>query len=228
MQNRGFLHFLFLILWFIWEEGCLISGRRSRKAWSLMRQPLQTVDKPHPSVCPGHAQSRRDSLMRCAQWADVKKSWFLKKLHRQRLNPCRNSSNRSPGWLFLVNLEKMSVKSSISLTFFLFFSVFYIFEGLPTPRNYILWKFDDKISKINKFYQRRKICCFSRPATYHALQRTKRKSKIKTRTVIQSMRGLSTVWARPPHNDNLSLMRQTLFFAKNNFWKIIFFFDIIK
>ena len=100
MQNRGFLHFLFLILWFIWEEGCLISGRRSRKAWSLMRQPLQTAGKPHPSVCLGHAQSRRDSLMRCAQWADVKKSWFLKKLHRQCPNPCRNSSKSSPGWLF--------------------------------------------------------------------------------------------------------------------------------
>ena len=157
MQYRGFLHFLFLILWFAWEEGCLISGRRSRKAWSLMRQPLQTADKPHPSVCPGHAQSRRDSLMRWAQWADVKKSWFLKKLHRQRPNPCRNSSNHSPGWLFLVNLEKMSVKSSISLTFFLVFSIFYIFEVLSTPRNSILWKFADKISKINKFYQRRMI-----------------------------------------------------------------------
>ena len=80
MQYRGFLHFLFLILWFIWEEGCLISGRRSRKAWSLMRQPLQTVDKPHPSVCPGHAQSRRDSLMRWAQWADVKKIVIFKKI----------------------------------------------------------------------------------------------------------------------------------------------------
>ena len=162
MQNRGLLHFLFLILWFIWEEGCLISGRRSRKVWSLMRQPLQTAGKPHPSVCPGHAQSRRESLMRWAQWADVKKSWFLKKLHRQRPNPCRNSSNRSPGWLFLVNLEKMSVKSSILLTFFLIFSIFYIFEVLSTPQNSILWKFDDKISKINKLYQRRKICCFSR------------------------------------------------------------------
>ena len=31
------------------------------------------------------------------------------------------------------------------------------------------------------------------------LQRTKRKSKRKPRTFIQSMRGLSTVWARPPH-----------------------------
>ena len=200
MQYRGFLHFLFLILWFIWEEGCLISGRRSRKAWSLMRQPLQTADKPHQSVCPGHAQSRRDSLMRCAQWADVKKSWFFKKLHRQRSNPCRNSSKSSPGWLFLVNLEKMSVKSSILLTFFLIFSVFYIFEGLPAPRNSILWKFDDKISKINKFCQRRKTSFFSRlqhitPATYHALQRTKRKSKRKPRTFIQSIRGLPTVWA---------------------------------
>ena len=162
MQNRGFLHFLFLILWFIWEEGCLISGRRSRKAWSLMRQPLQTADKPHQSVCPGHAQSRRDSLMRCAQWADVKKSWFFKKLHRQRSNPCRNSSKSSPGWLFLVNLEKMSVKSSILLTFFLIFSIFYIFEGLPAPQNSILWKFADKISKINKFCQRRKTSFFSR------------------------------------------------------------------
>ena len=204
MQYRGFLHFLFLILWFIWEEGCLISGRRSRKAWSLMRQPLQTADKPHQSVCPGHAQSRRDSLMRCAQWADVKKSWFLKKLHRQRSNPCRNSSKSSPGWLFLVNLEKMSVKSSILLTFFLVFSVFYIFEGLSTPLNSILWKSDDKISKINKLYQRRKICCFSRlkritPFNISRLQRTKRKSKRKPRTFIQSMRGLSTVWARPPH-----------------------------
>ena len=171
MQNRGFLHFLFLILWFIWEEGCLISGRRSRKAWSLMRQPLQIADKPHPSVCLGHAQSRRDSLMRWAQWADVKKSWFLKKLHRQRSNPCRNSSKSSLGWLFLVNLEKMSVKSSVFLTFFLVFSIFYIFEVLSTPQNSILWKFADKISKINKFYQRRKICFFSRlqhitPATY--------------------------------------------------------------
>ena len=127
----------------------------------------KAAGKPHPLVCLGHAQSRRDSLMRWAQWATVKKSWFFKKLHRQRPNPCRNSSNHSPGWLFLVNLEKMSVKSSILLTFFLVFSVFYIFEGLSTPQNSILWKFADKISKINKFYQRRKI--------------------------IQSVRGLSTV-----------------------------------
>ena len=122
----------FLILWFIWEEGCLISGRRSRKAWSLMRQPLQTADKPHQSVCPGHAQSRRDSLMRWAQWADVKKSWFLKKLHLRCPNPCRILLKSSLDWLFLVNLEKMSVKSSILLTFFLIFSKFYIFKGFST------------------------------------------------------------------------------------------------
>ena len=42
------------------------------------------------------------------------------------------------------------------------------------------------------------------PATYHALQRTKRKSKRKPRTFIQSIRGLSTVkgaasnWSRLP------------------------------
>ena len=179
MQNRGFLHFLFLILWFIWEEGCLISGRRSRKAWSLMRQPLQIADKPHQSVCPGHAQSRRDSLMRCAQWADVKKSWFLKKLHLRCPNPCRILLKSSLDWLFLVNLEKMSVKSSVFLTFFLIFSIFYIFEVLLTPRNPILWKFTDKISKIFKFYHHRKICFFSR------LQRTKRKSKRNPRTFIE-------------------------------------------
>ena len=78
------------------------------------------------------------------------------------------------------------------------FLYFLHFEGLPAPRNSNLWKFDDKISKINKFCQRRKTSFFSRlqhitPATYHALQRTKRKSKRKPRTFIQSMRGLSTV-----------------------------------
>ena len=92
----------------------------------------------------------------------------------------------------------MSVKSSILLTFFLVFSVFYIFEGLSTPLNSILWKSDDKISKINKLYQRRKICCFSRlkritPFNISRLQRTKRKSKRKPRTVIQSIRGFHTV-----------------------------------
>ena len=143
------------------------------------------TDCRHPPIRQ-YARSRRDSLMRCAQWAAVKKSWFLKKLHLQRPNPCRISSKSSLGWLFLVNLEKMSVKSSVFLTFFLIFSIFYIFEVLLTPRNPILWKFTDKISKIFKFYHHRKICFFSR------LQRTKRKSKRNPWTFIQSVRGLYT------------------------------------
>ena len=170
-----------------WRGGCLISGRRSRKVWSLMSQPLQTADKPYQSVCPGHAQSRRDSLMRCAQWADVKKSWFFKKLHRQRSNLCRNSSKSSPGWLFLV------------------FSIFYIFEELPTPQNSILWKSDDKISKNKQILSAPNHQLLLTPTTYHALQRTKRKRKSKRKTghsynlsgvFLRSERDCRYIWHR--------------------------------
>ena len=66
------------------------------------------------------------------------------------------------------------------------FYVFLHFWRFLRFKNTILCKFADKIPKKRRFCQHRKICFSSR------LHRTKRKSK-KTQTIIQSVRGLSTV-----------------------------------
>ena len=67
------------------------------------------------------------------------------------------------------------------------FYVFLHFGRFLRFKNTILCKFADKIPKRRRFCQHRKICFSSR------LQRTKRKSKRKPRTVIQSIRGFHTV-----------------------------------
>ena len=60
----------------------------------------------------------------------------------------------------------MILHTNLDLTVFAdFLSNFYDFlhfRRFPHFKNTILCKFTDKISKINKFYQRRKICFFSR------------------------------------------------------------------